>query len=289
MISDAAVLSRSILISASALGTEGQLLVLNHPPSERVHNEAGFCYRCVFPKPPPAESVKTCGEGGILGPVVGTMGVQMAMKVIEIVMADAESSNARKQIKPSMLLYSAFSDPPFRSIRLKGKRETCTACSANATLTRESMTSGSLDYEEFCGRAVSPNILAEHERISAAEYHRIRENYPSTHHILIDVREEGQSQIWRFDDSIDIPFPSLKRDPASSIDLLEKRLGSDREIEDGTPVYLVCRYGNDSQVALRMLKEAQQVGSGRRFDFKADIRGGIRAWREEVDPGCPDY
>ncbi len=44
-------------MSASALKTEGQLLLLNCPPSIPGTDTGGFCYRCVFPKPPPIESV----------------------------------------------------------------------------------------------------------------------------------------------------------------------------------------------------------------------------------------
>ena len=60
LISDATVVLSKPLISGSALGTEGQITVYGH--------RGGPCYRCVFPNPPPAESVLTCGEGGILGP-----------------------------------------------------------------------------------------------------------------------------------------------------------------------------------------------------------------------------
>ncbi|KAI4242812.1 MAG: hypothetical protein L6R42_010910 [Xanthoria sp. 1 TBL-2021] len=78
LISDAAVLTGKPLISASALGMEGQLLVLNDTWQVKDRQPGRYCYRCVFPKPPPAETVLTCGEGGIFGPVVGVMGVLMA-------------------------------------------------------------------------------------------------------------------------------------------------------------------------------------------------------------------
>ena len=60
LISDAAVVLSKPLVSGSALGTEGQITVYGY--------NGGPCYRCIFPTPPPAESVLTCGEGGILGP-----------------------------------------------------------------------------------------------------------------------------------------------------------------------------------------------------------------------------
>jgi len=60
LISDSAAICSKPLVSGSALGTEGQISVYCY--------RGGPCYRCVFPNPPPAESVLTCGEGGILGP-----------------------------------------------------------------------------------------------------------------------------------------------------------------------------------------------------------------------------
>lgn len=38
---------------------EGQLTVYNYLD--------GPCYRCLFPNPPPPETVTNCGDGGVLG------------------------------------------------------------------------------------------------------------------------------------------------------------------------------------------------------------------------------
>ncbi len=45
--------------------------------------EGGPCYRCVFPDPPPPESVMTCEEAGVLGVVPGTIGTLQATEVIK--------------------------------------------------------------------------------------------------------------------------------------------------------------------------------------------------------------
>ena len=59
LLNDACVLSNKPLVSGSALKFEGHLSVFNYN---------GPCYRCIFPKPPPPETVTNCGDGGVFGP-----------------------------------------------------------------------------------------------------------------------------------------------------------------------------------------------------------------------------
>lgn len=59
LLNDACVMSGKPLVSGSALRLEGQLTVYNY--------NKGPCYRCIFPKPPPPETVTNCGDGGVLG------------------------------------------------------------------------------------------------------------------------------------------------------------------------------------------------------------------------------
>ena len=67
LISDVAVNVGIPVVSASGVGTEGQLTILNF------QNE-GPCYRCFFPTPPPPTSVSSCSEGGVIGPCIGLVG-----------------------------------------------------------------------------------------------------------------------------------------------------------------------------------------------------------------------
>lgn len=303
LISDAAVIAGKTLISASALRTEGQLLILNNPPSTFVARETGFCYRCVFPIPPPAESIVGCGEGGILGPVVGTMGVLMATEAIKTIVSrqdstigsEAYGANLSKTDGPSLLLYSAFSNPPFRVIRLRGKRPGCPSCSASSTITRHMLTTGSIDYTSFCGLIAQPNVLPASERTSAPFYHKI---YPDagTTHTLVDVREKTQFDMCHLERSLNIPFSIIQATEMGDVnttcndtteDCPEQALLKDLRARDD-PVYFLCRYGNDSQLAAQKLKNAVGTGPhGKRII--SDIAGGLAAWRRDVDAGFPDY
>ncbi|KAG7009718.1 hypothetical protein G7Y79_00002g008330 [Physcia stellaris] len=78
LVSDAAVLSKKLLITASATITQGQLMTFGNMWDGQP------CYRCVFPKPPSPETVQSCSDSGILGPAVGVMGVLMASQVIKM-------------------------------------------------------------------------------------------------------------------------------------------------------------------------------------------------------------
>lgn len=225
LVSDAAVLAEKPVVTASALRTEGQLMVLNNPP--RSHNHlGGFCYTCVFPRPPSAESVLSCGEGGILGPVVGVMGVLMAIEALKILLRSA-SENAHHDLPTganhpapsSLLLYSAYSNPPFRSIKLRGKRKGCPSCSDTATITEETFQSpsSSPDYDASCssGNVSASAMTNTNNHISAKEYSTIRAAATSAaatghpQHVFVDVRERVQFDICHLKGSINLPYSDI--------------------------------------------------------------------------------
>ena len=54
-------------------------------------------------------------------------------------------------------------------------------------------------------------------------------------------------------------------------------------------IYLICRNGNDSQLAVHALLEAISMQQPDTNISVKDIEGGLRAWRQSVDPEWPDY
>jgi adenylyltransferase/sulfurtransferase len=160
-----------------------------------------------------------------------------------------------------------------------------------------------MDYVFFCGAANPPSLLTPSERVSPRDY---REKHPemlpetaapeTKPHTLIDVREKAQFDICSLESSINIPISTILASSARAMkdtngDLsanLPPWLPADiasQEAKD--PVYVVCRLGNDSQVAVQKLKELGVDRGGERF--VGDIRGGLHAWREQVDPELPEY
>ena len=259
-------------------------MVLNTPPKDG----KAFCYRCVFPKPPPPGSITTCGEGGVLGPVVGVMGVLMAMEAIKILTSPSTHSNAI-ETHPSLLLYSAYNSPPFRSIRLKGKRADCISCSDTATITRESILSGSLDYIAFCGLPQNPNVLPEHERTSPQDYAHLREDR-SLSCTLIDVREPVEFAIGHIPESINIPFSMINRNAETSVDKLIETLHINPPPSGvNVQLHFICKLGNDSQLTVAKLREVPRFRDDERWECKGDIKGGLWQWKEQIDPSFPDY
>lgn len=278
-------------------------MVLNNPPRRPGDTEGGPCYRCVFPKPPPVDSVINCAEGGILGPVVGTMGVLQALEAIKVLTAMGPPD------PPSLLIFSAYSSPQFRSIRIRSRRANCTVCSAQATVTLDTITSGSTDYLFFCGSANAPSLLGPDERISPQEYcnkHPGNVSQPdglpersvvNSPHTVIDVRDKVQFGICNLHNSINIPISEILASSSSVTKTAESeqqksqlpawlppRLASSKSAD---PIYVVCRLGNDSQIAVQKMKDLGLDRNGQRFI--GDIRGGFRAWREQVDPEWPEY
>ncbi len=64
------------LVSASAVGFSGQLLVLTPPWTQG-------CYRCLWPEP--EEPERNCRNSGVAGPVVGMMGSLQALEAVKLI------------------------------------------------------------------------------------------------------------------------------------------------------------------------------------------------------------
>ena len=239
----------------------------------------GPCYRCIFPKPPPAESVLSCSEGGILGPVVGTMGVLQALEAIKLLTAEptdreTNDSSTGEPMKPSMLIFSAFSNPQFRSVRLRSRRSNCTVCSATPSITQQSLENGSLDYVAFCGVTAPVHVLPLPSRISAKELAGLPQS-----RVVIDVRDETQYAMCALRGSVNVPWTGNGK---TWLDRAKQKGVLDRP--NGEPTYFVCRFGNDSQLAARAILD--DAGNGM---VVRDVIGGFQSWRRDIDAEWPDY
>jgi adenylyltransferase and sulfurtransferase len=280
LISDICVLLSKPLISASAFQSSGQLITLND-------HDAGHrrpCYRCVFPKPPPPESVVGCGEGGIIGPVVGAMGVLQALEAIKVITRSplSEVQDEAKERPTTMLIFSAGMGDgaiSFRTVRLKGRRKDCFACGDTPSLTMEFLET-SMDYVQFCGVVEPVKILEPKDRVSVEDYQRVSSTSGGSH-VLLDVREAEHFSLSHIDGSLNIPISRFMRHRGEEI----PEWLDEQTIPPEASIYVVCRVGNDSQIAAKKLMEFGLGSDGKRFI--GDIKGGLRAWKETVEPSMP--
>ena len=294
MISDLAVAVNLPLISASALKTEGQLLVLNYPPcrfkrSNLTNLDSGFCYRCIFPHPPPPESVSSCGESGILGPVVGIMGILMATEAIKIITADWPRK--LEDSAKNMLLYSAYDETPFRRIRLRGKRTDCEGCVVplrDFQARKEELRNNCIDYGALCGTRTSGNVSTERfrscRRISPSDFRELRINTTTQGYLLIDVRDETEFGICHLPEANNFPLSQIQQD--SSIVLAWLKACSRLK----NPLLFICRYGNDSREAVLISESYLERDHQLKHSASVmDIEGGLKGWKDKADPNFPEY
>ncbi|MFS2224392.1 HesA/MoeB/ThiF family protein [Pantoea sp. B65] len=88
-INAACVASNTTLISGSAVGFSGQLLVITPPWSQG-------CYRCLWPDD--AEPQRNCRTAGVLGPVVGVIGTLQALEALKMLAGLPSALNGKLRL-----------------------------------------------------------------------------------------------------------------------------------------------------------------------------------------------
>ena len=213
----------------------------------------GPCYRCLYPEPPPPGLVPSCAEGGVLGVLPGIVGAIQAAETLKLIIGKGDSLIGR------LLLFDALA-MRFRELKLR-KNPDCPMCGAHPTITKL------IDYAEFCGvrgeeapapRTSVPEITP---RDLKARLDRGDDLY------VLDVREPHEYQICNLGGHL-IPLGDLSK-RASELD-------SSREI------VAHCRSGKRSAEAVEFLQRAG-------FRKVLNLKGGILAWSDEVDPSVPKY
>ncbi|EJU02247.1 hypothetical protein DACRYDRAFT_78992 [Dacryopinax primogenitus] len=267
LISDACVALGKPLISGAAIRYDGQLCVYNLPlrlaDSE---DERGPCYRCLWPVPPKQEEVGTCEEVGVLGTVTGVIGVLQAQAAIQLLAGLGPYAPEEKAV-PTLLTYSALGNPMFRSLKLRPRRKDCLACGREGGA-RELVEEG--DYVAFCGGAredlEETGRRTGETRVEVQELQRRREGA-----VILDVRSKEEFSICHLPEASNVPLKTLLRDPLAYI-------------PPGRDMYVLCKLGNDSQVAAHALRTA--LGNSAQVK---DVVGGLRAWSKEIDITFPMY
>jgi adenylyltransferase/sulfurtransferase len=216
--------------------------------------EGGPCYRCLYPEPPPPGLVPSCAEGGVLGILPGMIGIVQATEAVKLILGTGEPLVGR------LLLYDALA-MRFRELKLRRNSE-CPACGDHPTITKL------IDYHQFCGvpqQAAAASASVEGD-IEPTEVKQKLDRGDSF--VLIDVREPHEYQI--------CSIPGAKLIPLGE---LPKRVS---ELDTADEIVAHCKSGVRSAKAVDFLKQAG-------FKKVRNMKGGILAWSDKVDPRVPKY
>jgi molybdopterin/thiamine biosynthesis adenylyltransferase/rhodanese-related sulfurtransferase/molybdopterin converting factor small subunit len=250
LVNDACVLTGKPNVYGSIFRFEGQASVFWAAGP----NGGGACYRCLYSEPPPPGLVPSCAEGGVLGVLPGIVGAIQAAETIKLILG------AQDTLINRLLLFDAW-HMKFREFKLR-KDPGCPVCSENATIKEL------IDYEEFCGMRAQPQEQpAGLEEITATELKQRLDRGQDLQ--VIDVREPSEYEIARIAGTKLIPLGQV--------------VARMNEIDPSRETVMHCKAGVRSAKAIAALKQAGFPGR------LINLKGGITAWSDEVDPNVAKY
>jgi adenylyltransferase/sulfurtransferase len=261
LVNDACVLLNKPNVYASIYRFEGQASIFG--------TEAGPCYRCLYPEPPPPGLVPSCAEGGVLGILPGLLGIIQTTEVIKLILGIGDSLVGRLLLVDTLGMN-------FRTLKLR-KNPECPVCGVNPTVTEL------IDYDQFCGiekpKGNGPLEVAHDKAVDdkpvvdgipQIPVEALKRKLDAKEDVFVlDVREPHEYQIANLGAPL-IPVGDL-----------EQRIGELAAQKD-REVIVHCRTGARSQKAALILKNAG-------FSNVANLSGGILAWAEKIDPTMPKY
>jgi sulfur-carrier protein adenylyltransferase/sulfurtransferase len=130
LVNDATQFLGKPLVYGSIYQFEGQITVF-------LPGDAGPCYRCLFPQPPPPGSVPNCAEAGVFGVLPGIVGSIQATEAIKMITGVGDPLVGR------LLIFDAL-EMDFTTVKIK-RDSSCPVCGDSPTVTEL------IDYDLFCG------------------------------------------------------------------------------------------------------------------------------------------
>jgi adenylyltransferase/sulfurtransferase len=224
---DVCVFARKPNVYGSVFRFEGQTTVF-------APHLGGPCYRCLFPEPPPPDSVPNCAQAGVLGVLPGIIGMLQAIETIKLIVGIGEPLVGR-------LLHFDALKVKFRELNLRRDPE-CPVCGENPTIFSP------IDYEQFCG-------ARNEDAIPTMSAHELKRKMDAREPFeLIDVREAFEYELARIDGAKLIPLGEI----AERADELPRERA----------IVVHCHSGQRSAQAVRLL---QQRGFGTVFSLEGGI------------------
>ena len=213
--------------------------------------QEGPNYRDVFPEPPPPGMVPSCAEGGVLGVLCGVIGSIQATETIKVILGMDTTLSGR------LLLYNAQT-MSFRELKLRRNPE-------------RPVIDKLIDYEQFCGIPQAKEQETEVPEMTVQELKQLMEQNADDY-VLIDVRNPNEYEIAKIPGATLIPLSEIEE--GTGVEQV-------KQLTNGHHLIAHCKMGGRSAKALRILKEAGVEGT--------NLKGGIRAWSQEIDSSVPEY
>ena len=249
LVNDATVMLGLPLVHGAVLGFNGQVGVFDA--------RRGPCYRCLHPAPPPAGSVPSCAEAGVLGVLPGIIGTMQAAEALKLVIGGGQPLLGR------LALLDAWGGAHLREIPV-AKNPACPVCGENPSIT------ALVTEADACVVPRTPEADTQPREpgsggealgtgagdVSAAELRRLLEgDVPPA---LLDVREDIEVALEPMEGALHIPL----REVVARMD----------ELDGDRPTVVVCAAGVRSARAIEALKAAGYPGR------LLNLEGGMRAW-----------
>ena len=200
----------------------------------------GPCYRCLFPDPPPANSVPSCADGGVVGVLPGLLGLVQATETVKLL------TGLGRPLVGRLLMVDALA-MRFRELAVTAD-PACPACGTGSQTHKPLPSMPSIPE-------ISPTELFE---LMASD----------SPPLLLDVREPDEYEAANLGGTL-IPLGELP----DRLDEIEGHKSDER-------IVVHCRSGGRSGQAVQMMH-----ASG--FSNAVNLRGGLHAWADEVDPSVP--
>lgn len=271
LVNDAAVMLGLPLVHGAVLGFNGQVGVFDA--------RRGPCYRCLHPTPPPAGSVPSCAEAGVLGVLPGIIGTMQAAEALKLVIGGGQPLLGR------LALLDAWG-AHLREIPV-AKNPACPVCGENPSITTlvteadacviprthgtdalpQEPGSGGDSCQQVGGSESGPAASAQAQGdgealrtgvgvVSATDLKRLLESAEPP--ALLDVREDIEVALEPMEGALHIPL----REVVARMD----------ELERDRPTVVLCAAGVRSARAIEALKGAGYPGR------LLNLEGGMRAW-----------
>jgi molybdopterin/thiamine biosynthesis adenylyltransferase/rhodanese-related sulfurtransferase len=209
-------------------------------------------YRDLYPEPPPPGMVPSCAEGGVLGILPGVIGLIQATETIKIILGKGRTLSGR------LLLYNAL-DMTFKELKLRPNPV-------------RPVIDKLIDYEQFCGiPQANPMTETQVPEITVQELKQIMD-HRLDEYLIVDVRNPNEWEITRLPHTVLIPLPEIEN--GQGVSKIQAML-------NGRKVAVHCRTGGRSAKAVGILQKAG-------IDA-VNVKGGVHAWSDAIDPTVPKY